>query len=179
MTEQQAREGDLRSTQKAVEDVHALAVMTSFNRVGVTPSNSHTGLMINILRGEWGFNGLISEDAIPQAVYCVLKEAVLNGVTMTCKTGDNTLEAVGEKWDYWKKDNISKDERLLKALKQDMKWQAFALANSNAMDGMTSSSRLVSVRTWYDNLLTALQILFALLTVLCVSLYAVSVKKKS
>ena len=179
MTEQQAREGDLRSAQKAVEDVGALAVMTSFNRVGITPSNSHTGLMINILRGEWGFEGLISEDAIPQAVYCVLKEAVMNGVTMTCKTGDNTLEAVGEKWSYWKIDNISRDERLLKALKQDMKWQAFALANSNAMDGMTSTSRLVQVRTWYDNLLTGLQILFAVLSVLSISWYVASLKSKS
>ena len=178
MTEQQAREGDLRCAQKAIEDEHALAVMTSFNRVGVTPSNSHTGLMINILRNEWGFEGLISEDAIPQAVYCVLKEAVINGVTMTCKTGDNTLEAVGEKWDYWTTENVSKDERLLKALKQDMKWQAFALANSNAMDGMTSSSRLVQVRTWYDNLLTVLQILFSLLAALSVGSYAVSMKKR-
>ena len=165
MTEQQAREGDLRSAQSAVEDAGALAVMTAFNRVGILPSNSHEGLMINILRGEWGFKGLISEDAIPQANYCVLKEAVMNGVTMTCKTGDNTLEAVAQKWPYWTVENISRDERLLRALKADMKWQAFALANSNAMDGMSSTSRLVQVRTWYDNLLTGLQIFFAVCTV--------------
>ncbi len=179
MTEQQAREGDLRCAQKAIEDEHALAVMTAFNRLGVMPSNSHEGLMIHILREEWGFEGLISEDAIPQAFYCVLKEAVLNGVTMTCKTGDNTLEAVAEKWPYWTTDNISRDERLLRALKQDMKWQAFALANSNAMDGMTSTSRLVSVRTWYDNLLTGMQIGSAVLTVFCAVMYVFARKNRN
>ena len=127
--------------------------------------------MVNILRKEWGFEGLLSEDAIPQANYCVLKEAVMNGVTMTCKTGDDTMEAIAEKWTYWTKENVSQDEELLKALKQAMKWQAFALANSNAMDGMAASSHLVSVRTWYDNLLTGLQIAFLLLTLLSLVMY--------
>ena len=172
MTEQQARENELRCFQSSFEDSHALAAMSAFNRVGVLPCNAHTGLMVNILRKEWGFEGLISEDAIPQANYCVLKEAVMNGVTMTCKTGDDTMEAIGEKWTYWTKDNVSQDEQLLRALKQAMKWQVFALANSNAMDGMAASSHLVSVRTWYDNLLTGLQIVFALLTLLGIGMYA-------
>ena len=171
MTEQQARENELRGFQSSFEDVHALAAMSAFNRVGVLPCNAHTGLMVNILRKEWGFEGLLSEDAIPQANYCVLKEAVMNGVTMTCKTGDDTMEAIGEKWTYWTKENVSQDEQLLKALKQAMKWQAFALANSNAMDGIAASSHLVSVRTWYDNLLTGLQLVFLLMTLLSLVMY--------
>lgn len=171
MTEQQARENELRATQSAYEDAGALAAMSSFNRVGVTASNSHEGLIVNILRKEWGFEGLISEDCIPQANYCVLKEAAVNGISMTCKTGDDTMAAIAEKWDYWTVENISKDERLLSSLKQGMKYMAFALANSNALEGIDPTSRLVPIRTWYDNLLTGMQIVFALLTIIAVCGY--------
>ncbi len=177
MTEQQARENELRGTQAIVEN-GALALMTAFNRVGITASNAHEGLMMDILRGEWGFKGLISEDFIMDANYVTLKEAVLNGVTMSCNTGENTMAAVSEKYSYWTLEAVGQDARLMAALKQAMTWQNYALANSNALDGLSSSSRLVSVRTWYDNLLTGLQVGFGVLTVGCAAMYVLSAKKK-
>jgi beta-glucosidase len=177
MTEQQARENELRGTQAAIEDAGALAVMTAYNRVGVYTDNSHTGLLINILRGEWGFKGLMSEDFIMDANYVCLKEAVLNGVTMSCNTGDNTMAAVSEKYSYWTVENVGKDAQLMAALKQAMTYQAYALANSNAMDGYTPTTHLVNVNTWYDNLILGLQIAFALLTLLGIVMYARSAKK--
>ena len=178
MTEQQARENELRGTQAIVEN-GALALMTAFNRVGCLTANSHTGLMIDILREEWGFKGLISEDFIRSANYSVLKEAVLNGVTMTCNTGESTMEAVSNQWSYWTVENVSKDEKMLTALKQAMTWQNYALANSNALDGMSANSRLETVRTWYDNLVTGLQIGFGVLTVACAAMYVLSAKRKA
>lgn len=162
-----------------MEDAHALAAMSSFNRVGVLSSNCHTGLLMHILRKEWGFQGLISEDAIPPANYCVLKEAVINGITMTCKTGENNMADVSSRWDFWTVKNISRDATLLSALKQSMTWQAFALANSNVMEGVSSASHLVTVRTWYDNVLTGLQIGFALLTMFCVLGYSKALKGRT
>ena len=176
MTEQQARENELRGTQAIIEN-GALGVMTAYNRVGITQDNAHTGLMKNILRGEWGFKGLISEDFIQDANYVVLKEAVLNGVTMSCNTGDNTIEAVSEKYPYWTLDAVSQDTTMMSALKLAMKYQNYAIANSNAMDGMASNTKLVSVRTWYDNALTAVQIVFAALTVLCAAMYVLNDRK--
>ena len=177
MTEQQARENELRGTQSVIEDAHALAAMSAFNRVGVLSANSHTGLLINILRKEWGFQGLLSEDAIPYENYQMLKEAVLNGVTMTTKTGEDNITAVAENYPFWTVENVSRDETMLTALKQGMKWQAYALANSNVMEGMSDQSRLVTVRTWYDNVLTGLQIVFAGLAVICIFQYIRSAKK--
>ena len=58
-----------------------------------------------------------------------------------------------------------------------MKYQNYALANSNAMDGMASNTKLVSVRTWYDNALTAVQIVFAALTVLAAAMYVLDERK--
>ena len=177
MTEQQARENELRGTQGIVENAHVLGLMTAYNRVGITQDNAHTGLMKNILRNEWGFQGLISEDFIQNANYVVLKEAVLNGVTMSCNTGDNTMAAVSEKYPYWTVEAVSQDTTMMTALKQAMKYQNYALANSNAMDGMTSSTRLVSVRTWYDNALVAVQVVFAALTVLAAAMYVLNDRK--
>ena len=177
MTEQQARENELRGTQGIVENAHVLGVMTAYNRVGIMQDNAHTGLMKNILRNEWGFQGLISEDFIQNANYVVLKEAVLNGVTMSCNTGDNTMVAVSEKYPYWTVEAVSQDTTMMTALKQAMKYQNYALANSNAMDGMASSTRLVSVRTWYDNALVAVQVVFAALTVLAAAMYVLNDRK--
>ena len=177
MTEQQARENELRGTQGIVENAHVLGVMTAYNRVGITQDNAHTGLMKNILRNEWGFQGLISEDFIQNANYVVLKEAVLNGVTMSCNTGDNTMAAVSEKYPYWTVEAVSQDTTMMTALKQAMKYQNYALANSNALDGMASSTRLVSVRTWYDNALVAVQVVFAALTVLAAAMYVLNDRK--
>ena len=178
MTEQKAREQELRATQAPIETGKVLGVMTAFNRVGITPANAHSGLLNNILHNEWGFYGLMSEDFIMDPTYVVLKEAVQNGVTMSCNTGDNTVDAVSSTYSYWTLDNVSKDATLMQALKDCMKMQNYAIANSNAMDGLVSNSRLESVRTWYDNLLTVLSVVFGLMIICGIGMYANTARKK-
>ena len=150
MTEQAARENELRGTQSCIEDANALAVMTTYNRVGCVTSNAHTGLLLNILHKEWGFKGLMSEDFIQDPAYTKIHMAVHNGVTMTCNTGDNTMAAVEAVWPYWSVENASQSEELLTDLKQAMLYQNYALANSNAMDGMSTSTHIEKLNTWYD-----------------------------
>ncbi len=178
MTEQAARENELRGTQDCIEEAGALGVMSTYNRVGCTQSNAHEGLLLNILHKEWGFKGLMSEDFIQDPNYTVLKEAIHNGVTMTCNTGDNNIEAVSAKWPYWTVENVSQDETLLQDLKQVMLYQNYALANSNAMDGMSTSTHIEKVNTWYDNLVLGLRAGFGILTVLCIAMYLLGMKKK-
>ena len=179
MTEQKAREGELRAMQSSFEDAKALGAMTAYNRVGVYTDNAHPTMLKNIVRGEWGFAGLMSEDFIMDPSYVVLKEAVINGVTMSCNTGESTMDAVSGYYAGWTVDNVKDDPTLTAALKQAMTWQAYALANSNAMDGYTASTRLESVRTWYDNALTAACVVFGVLTVACAAMYVVARKKSN
>ena len=178
MTEQAARENELRGVQSCIEDANALAVMTTYNRVGCVTSNAHTGLLLNILHKEWGFKGLMSEDFIQDPAYTKIHMAVHNGVTMTCNTGDNTMAAVEAVWPYWSVENASQSEELLTDLKQAMLYQNYALANSNAMDGMSTSTHIEKLNTWYDNLITGLRIGFGVLTVLCAAMYLLGLKKK-
>ena len=178
MTEQAARENELRGIQSCIKDANALAVMTTYNRVGCVTSNAHTGLLLNILHKEWGFKGLMSEDFIQDPAYTKIHMAVHNGVTMTCNTGDNTMAAVEAVWPYWSVENASQSEELLTDLKQAMLYQNYALANSNAMDGMSTSTHIEKLNTWYDNLITGLRIGFGVLTVLCAAMYLLGLKKK-
>lgn len=178
MTEQAARENELRGTQDCIEEAGALGVMTTYNRVGCVTSNAHTGLLLNILHKEWGFKGLMSEDFIQDPTYTKIRMAVHNGVTMTCNTGDNTMAAVMEKWPYWSVENASQSEELLRDLKQVMLYQNYAIANSNAMDGLSTSTHIEKLNTWYDNLILGLRLGFGALTVLCVAMYLLGLKKK-
>ena len=96
---------------------------------------------------------------------------------MSCNTGENSMAAVSGYYSYWTVENVRNDPELTAALKQAMKWQAYALANSNAMDGYSTNTRVESVRTWYDNALTGAEIAFAVLTVLCAVMYVRSRKQ--
>lgn len=171
MTEQKARETELRAFQPCIEKAGARGVMTAFNRIGVHTGNTHRGLLFGILRKEWGFTGLMSEDFIMNADFATLKEAVYAGVTMTTATGENSIDAVGKKWDYWTVENVSKDRDMKVALKNAMLWQNWAIANSNAMDGLSPASRIIPVRTWYDNGLLVLQLCFGILTLIALVKY--------
>ena len=106
-------------------------------------------------------------------VYASLKEAVMNGITMSCNTGDNTLEAVAAYYPNlnWNVETVGKDSELQKALKYAMKKQNYALANSNAMDGLVPGAHLETVKTWYDKLIMGLEIAFGLITALCAVMY--------
>ncbi len=179
MTEQKAREGELRAMQSCFEDAKTLGAMTAYNRVGVYTDNAHPTLLKNIVRGEWDFKGLMSEDFIMDPSYVTLKEAVMNGVTMSCNTGESTMVAVSGYYSYWTVDNVKNDPELTAALKQAMTWQAYALANSNALDGYASNTKLVTVRTWYDNLLTAIAVVFGVLTALSCYMYYKAGKKEN
>lgn len=179
MTEQKAREGELRAHQSSVEDAGALGMMSGYNRIGVTSTNASTGLMLGILRNEWGFKGILSEDFIMDNEYQNLRAAAYNGVTMLTSTGDDSMDAVAKLWPYWTVDNVQQDTKLMKALHRNMKWQNYAYANSNAVDGLNSTTRIEHVRTWYDNALTGVSVVTGLLTLLGAVMYVVSRRGRS
>ncbi len=146
-------------------------MMTAYNRIGCVAGNAHYGLLMNILRKEWGFKGIMTEDFISDVNYSVLKEAVHAGVTATCNNGPNTMEAVSAKWDYWTIENVGQDEVMKQDVKNGMRWVLYTVANSNAMDGVNETTRFVTVRNWYDNLVTGLQVVFGLWTLVSVVMY--------
>ncbi len=60
--ERTLREIYLTGFEIAIKEGGAKALMTSYNRVNGTYSNENTHLLKDILRGEWGYNGLVLTD---------------------------------------------------------------------------------------------------------------------
>jgi beta-glucosidase len=56
------REQYLRPFQAAVTEAKVMCVMPSYNEVDGTPSHKNTWLLAKVLRGEWGFQGVVVSD---------------------------------------------------------------------------------------------------------------------
>ena len=61
--EQAIREIYLRPFEGALTKGRSLGIMTSYNRIGYKYAACHEPLMMNVMRGEWGYQGQIIDDA--------------------------------------------------------------------------------------------------------------------
>ncbi len=165
MEEQSARELELRAFQGIFEDADctdpvtgnardALGIMTSFSRIGVCGVNAHTGLMKNILRGEWGFKGMSSTDMVVGGNFFNPQDCVINNVTfMASSNGDNLLNAY---WpDYNNRSAVRNDPNLAAALRENMHYYMYALANSSALNGIDADTRIEEPVYWWQTALVA------------------------
>ena len=173
MTEQKAREGDLRAFQGAFEDAGALGAMTSFSRIGATPVNGSWGLLKNILREEWGFKGVLSTDMVNNAGYFRPEMCIYAGVTMMADfSTDETMEQVTENWSYMTMNLISKDEQLVTYARENMKYQLYAFAHSAAQNVAT-----VSITPWWGTAFNITTYASMALAAIFLGLYAVCMVK--
>jgi beta-glucosidase len=61
-SERTIREYWLKPFEAAVKEAHVATVMPSYNEIDGIPSHSNKHLLLDILRHEWGFQGLITSD---------------------------------------------------------------------------------------------------------------------
>ena len=57
-TEQAIREIYLLPFEKSMTDGGATGVMTAMNRVGMRYASANSDLLVDVVRGEWGFKGI-------------------------------------------------------------------------------------------------------------------------
>lgn len=135
MNEQKIRETDLRGFEGAIEDAGALGLMVAFNRLGAVNVSHNVGLIKNLVRGEWGFKGLISTDMMNNAYYFNAESCIMATITQIADFAGNnsTIGGAGGSdatWGYLTLDKVKKDSTLVDAARQDMKYQLYAFANS-------------------------------------------------
>lgn len=178
MNEQQAREGELRAFEGVV-DAGCQGMMTSLPRLGVTFSSAHVGLMQNILRGEWGYTGFLMTDICFEmyADYMSVKDSVIGGTTLMGISSDSCVEK-GKTWDYFTVEGVKGDATLCQAVRDNTKYLLCALANSNVMNGVNTSSKVVNQMTWWRGLYIGGIVVFGLLTLLGLVKYIVIWVKK-
>ncbi len=174
INEQKMRETDLRCFQGGMDDAGGLAVMIAFNRIGATNASHHQGMLINIVRNEWGFMGLISTDMMNNKWYFDGASMVMAGITQVADFAannsfinkDNDHTAGDGNWSYITVDGIKNDAEFVARARQSIKYQLYAHANSAALN-----VKSVRVTPWWEAALQTTITVSAILTGLCTVAY--------
>ena len=188
MNEQKARELELRNFAQAFlcngkpasfeadsskADTYTrepLGIMTSYNRIGAVPSSANVAVMVNILRDELGFKGYNVTDFTGISLVAAPKESVLAGTTAFCGFGATV--------DYWTPDALSGDAQMLSAIREDMHYTLYALANSAALNGTNSTTHSEDQPTWWRTAYKTGMYVSGVLLALSLVLYVVAFLKK-
>lgn len=137
--EQAIREIYLPSFKEAVQEGGANGVMNAFNRIGTTWCGHHYNLQQNVLRGEWGFQGCIITDNAGLPNYMSIKEGLQAGTDLW----------MNNKEDRYLIDGYESDPQIMTYLRESAHHVLYAIANSVAMNGLSTDTRIVSiVPTW-------------------------------
>ena len=124
--EQAIREIYLRPFEGALTKGRGLGIMTSYNRIGARYAACHEPLMMNVMRGEWHYQGLIIDDALqgsntdqysngPAMVHC--------GTDLFCLDGNRGSQLR----QYVTSNN---DGQILKDMQRANKYVLFAMSRS-------------------------------------------------
>lgn len=176
-TEQSGRENELRGFQGSLQSNYAMGIMTAFNRIGTVYSGAYEGVLVQIVRNEWGFTGWITTDLINGADYQNWKDAISGGSSATLSNLSTYAET---EWGTMadSKSEIRKDTDFQTKMKTSLKYYLYTTARSNAMNGITSDTETIYVRTWWQNTILGVEIGLGILTALFAILYVLGLRKR-
>ena len=124
LTEQTLREIYMKPFEICVKnydyDNNPLAVMSSFTLIGPKWTGANSELLNGVLRGEWGFQGMVLTDWFGSYGYQVTMDSVLNGNDMMLGFGSNVRTEV---------ENLD-SPTMVKALRQASKNIMFTIVRS-------------------------------------------------
>ncbi len=174
MTEQAARENDLRAFMGPLSSNQAMGVMTAYNRVGTVYASAHSGLLEQIVRNEWGFQGWIVTDMAAAPDYMNWLGSVKNGTSGMLTTNATTSASKFGSMES-NKAKILKDTEFQEKMQLAVKSYLYSIARSNAMNGITENTETRYVQTWWQKAIIGAEAATAALTVVFL---AVDVFKK-
>ena len=157
--EQELREVCLEAFEKAVRNGGAVAIMSSMNRVGSTWSGAHVGLMTNILRNEWGFEGRVLSDyngSTAYSCYQSLYGALVAGNDQMLSTNDSLYLI----------DDLKNSPTGIALMRRACKNILYSIVNGAGMNGISQGAKIVPVmplwRIWVALIDVAVALLLAL-----------------
>ncbi len=150
LNEQSARELYLLPFEYAVAPSkgNAHGVMSSFNRAGCIWTSASSALMETILRGEFGFDGVVLTDmALGQNAYMSYDSFVYGT--------DLFLDPSGAKTQF---DSYASSTVFRQSVRQAIRRYLYTIVNSSAaMNGFSAASEIVPVMPWWQLLILVLQ----------------------
>ena len=171
ISEQAARENDLRGFEIAIRNVEVSGIMTSFNRVGCTHTAASTGLCNGILRGEWGYQGRLISDSVKSAQYFQPTECLLT-------THDLMLGATanGKAWNYTE-EALASDALVQNGLREAFHKYLYVMVNSNLLNGITAETSVANALPWWQLVLYGGMAAFGALVVVFGCLWGITVHR--
>ena len=155
--EQAIREIYLEPFEMAIVDGGAYNVMNAFARFGVVWSGAHEGLMTNVLRDEWGMKGFgltdFSGNAQFEAYGLYMKSY---DVAWGVLAGTDSWDSSSTSWTNDLNTLYKNDPDVCQAMRQATHRILYTVANSNAMNGISTSQEVVAVTPWWQMALYAL-----------------------
>lgn len=150
--EQAIRELYLEGFEGSVARGGGMGVMSSFNRLGVTWSGAHHGLMTGVLRDEWGMKGAAITDCSVMAAYMDYRLGVLAGQDLWdgYSMGMETL------------DGLDNDPAIVSAVQTAVKHIAYSITHSHAMNVGNATVRAIT--PWWQMAIYAATGVMAVLT---------------
>ena len=177
--EQAIRELYLKPFQTAVEEGDAHAVMNAFARFGVIWSGAHEGLMTEVLRNEWGFDGFALTDFSGNAVFASYGIYMKSfDVAWGLLAGTDSWDASATQWTEDLQNLYRNDPDVCQAMRQACHRILYTVANSNAMNGISSSTTIVAVTPWWQTALYCLIGACAVGTLFCGVKLVLAIRKK-
>ena len=167
--EQAIREIYLKPFEGALTKGKGLGIMTSYNRIGVRYAACHEPLMMNVMRGEWAYKGLIIDDALtggnndsysngPAMIHC--------GTDMFCLDGNR-----GSQLKSWVTSN--NDGTLVKDLQRANKYIMYAMSRSwmGGVTPMTEEEIKENMNPWWKKAVTGIVIGTSAVAAILVGVY--------
>ncbi len=170
--EQSIREIYLKPFELAVVEGKMNGVMSSFNRIGCTWAGAHKGLLTDILRDEWGFVGIVetdsctgTSDSVHHMTNPYAKEAgLLAGNDLWMDGGGNT---------EYLKDSLDNPTIML-ALREACHRILYVMLHSNAMNGVSTSTRIIKVKLWWETAIDTIRICSIVVFTFCLVMAVLS-----
>ena len=179
-TEQSARENGLRAFQGLLTSEAGKGVMSAYNRIGTVFSGGHDGLMKQILRTEWGYDGWVVTDYAAAGFDYMnwLDNISAGGGACLCTTANYSSAAIGSMGDEKNRSVVLSDGAFQHEMQDALKRFMYVFASSNAMNGLSPDTRVVHVMPWWEKAFVGLNIALGVLAALSLLGYAFAALKR-
>ncbi len=176
--EQAFREGSLRGFEGSLSWGGAFGLMQTMARQGVTFTPASYALNTQVLRNEWGFEGMATTDACMFEYRREFVTQLVAGTDNFCFSGrfefDETT-GVSQPGNQYIAAIESGDGYVLQCLRESVKNIHYALLHSNLINGLSQDAEIVSVTPWWKTALVAYDVVLGALT--CIGIVAMTVSE--
>lgn len=168
--EQAIRELYLKAFETSILEGGCNGLMTSYNAIGTTWAGSHEGLLTNVLRKEWGFNGITITDAAGTNAYMGGAPSVLAYANLAGQDAWMGNFPVGALDSYYNNKNAT----VCLAVRESAHRILYTQLHSLMMNGISADTRFIEVVPGWETGLIAIKIVSGILMGLCLGMVAAS-----